>query len=365
MLSSRLFLGFITFASFGCSSSGDNGSALGSGEGAPPFSGEILPSETEPPGSEASPADLGVGGGGEGTSEGAPGEVVLMPETPVPGTANGSASAAPDAGQGVSVSPAPNASRPVTPSAGCGNQNPPQGAASLTIRGAQADYLVTLPNGYSPDSPLPLVFGFHGRNRTHVQFQTVDASGIQAELGSRAIMVYMKSQGGPGWNFDAEVPPSVEFFDALYPRMLETYCVDTSSVFAVGHSSGGYFSIILACRYGSLLRGIGSIAGARQETMCTDERVAGMFIHGATDTVVANAGGRLARDQLIARNGCQMSTTPGGVSPCVAYDGCAPGFPVQWCEHQEPEYFDNGVATNHGWPSFASRAVNQFFQSLP
>jgi polyhydroxybutyrate depolymerase len=364
MLLPRLFLGVIAFASVGCSSSENDGSALGSGEGPAPFSSETSSGQTEGPGSAGSSAEPGVGVAGSGSSEGAPGDAVLPIDAPVSDMANTPVSMAPDAGQGVSE-PLPGGPRPVTPSGGCGSQNPPRGAGSLTIRGIQADYFVTLPNGYSPDSPVPLVFGFHGRNRTHIQFQTVDASGIQTELGSRAIMVYMKSQGGPGWNFDAEVPPSIEFFDELYPLMLETYCVDTSSVFAVGHSSGGYFSIILACRYGSLLRGIGSIAGARQETTCTDQRVAGMFIHGATDTVVANAGGRLARDQLIARNGCQMSTTLGAVSPCVAYDGCAPGFPVQWCEHQEPEYFDNGVATNHGWPSFASRAVNQFFQSLP
>jgi poly(3-hydroxybutyrate) depolymerase len=136
-------------------------------------------------------------------------------------------------------------------------------------------------------------------------------------------------------------------------------------VYAVGHSSGGYFSIILACRYGELLRGIGSIAGALQEAECSGERVAGMFIHGVRDTVVANSGGRAARDQLIATNACQMSTVAGSVAPCVAYEGCAPGFPVQWCEHEEPTYLENNAPTNHGWPSFASRAVNEFFLSLP
>jgi polyhydroxybutyrate depolymerase len=229
----------------------------------------------------------------------------------------------------------------------------------------QADYVVTLPNNYSAETPTPLVFAFHGRNRTHVQLQTVDAANIQTELGSRYIMVYPKSQGGAGWNFATEVPPSIEFFDALYPRLLESYCVDTSRVFAVGHSSGGYFSIILACRYGSLLRGIGSVAGALQETMCSDGRVAGMFIHGANDTVVANAGGRAARDQLLVRNGCAQSMVPGSVAPCVAYDACAPGFPVQWCEHQEPTYLDQGTPTNHGWPSFASQAIRGFFDALP
>jgi poly(3-hydroxybutyrate) depolymerase len=255
--------------------------------------------------------------------------------------------------------------QPGAPTTGCGKANPARGAASLNIRGAQADYLVTLPPNYSPDTPTPVVFAFHGRNQTHIQLQTQDAANIETELGSRAIMVYMKSQGGPGWNFAEEVPPNVEFFDTLYPQVFDSYCVDTSKVYAVGHSSGGYFAIILACRYGDMFRGIGSVAGALQETACTGDRVAGMFIHGATDTVVANSGGRAARDLAISTNACQNTTVPGAVAPCVAYQGCAEGYPVEWCEHTEPTYLVNGMPTNHGWPSFASRAINQFFLSLP
>jgi len=253
----------------------------------------------------------------------------------------------------------------VTPSAGCGAGTMTQGAASMIIRGAQADYTVRLPPGYSPDTPTPLVFGFHGRDQTHVQLETEDAGDIQTELASRYIMVYPKSQGGGGWNADAEVPPSVEFFDALYAQMTANYCVNQSRVFAVGHSSGGYFSIILACRYGSLLRGIGTVAGALQEQMCTEEPVAGLFIHGPNDTVVSIAGGRDARDQLLQRNGCEQETAAGVEPLCVAYQGCAEGFPVQWCEHTEPTYSDRNGPTNHGWPSFASRAIRTFFEALP
>jgi polyhydroxybutyrate depolymerase len=272
----------------------------------------------------------------------------------------GSGGQPPSSAQGGTGGAEPTPSVP-TASAGCGRENPQIGAASLSIRGAQADYVVTLPSGYDARTPVPLIFAFHGRNRTHVQLQTVDASGIQTELGARAVMVYMKSQGGPGWNFPAEVPPSVEFFDTLYPRVLSSYCVDTARVFAVGHSSGAYFADILACRYGDRLRGVGDVAGALQETACSGEPVAGIFIHGVRDTVVPNAGGRAVRDQFIALNGCQTTAQPTSISPCVGYAGCQSGFPVQWCEHGEPTY-DN---TNHGWPSFASRAIAQFLFALP
>jgi len=267
----------------------------------------------------------------------------------------------------VQQEPVPPASAAFPPSAGCGKANPPQGAGALTIRGAQAQYVVTLPANYDPNTPVPLIFGFHGRGRTHVQFQTVDASNIQTELGSRAVMVYPKSQGGDGWNFAAEVPPSVEFFEALYPQTLNNYCIDTSRIFLVGHSSGAYFTEILACRFGERFRGIGAVAGNLQEMNCSDARFAALLVHGTMDSVVSFAGGMQARDYYEGRNGCDNSSVPGAVSPCIQYQDCDAGLPVQWCQHTEPTYTDanTGRPTNHGWPSFASRAISQFLFSLP
>jgi poly(3-hydroxybutyrate) depolymerase len=236
----------------------------------------------------------------------------------------------------------------------------------MTIRGNRADYLVTLPPNYSSTTPSPLIFGFHGRNRTYLEFEQVDASQIRTQLENRAVMVFPQSQGGPGWNFDAEVPPSVEFFEALYTQMLANYCVDTSHVFAIGHSSGAYFADILACRYGDRLRGIGDVSGALQGRSCVGN-VAALLVHGENDTVVPFSGGMAMRDFYVSRNGCSQMTTPGPVSPCVTYQGCQAGLPVAWCQHTEPTYTDTatGKPTNHGWPSFASQAISDFLFSLP
>jgi len=314
------------------------------------------------------------------SAEGTPAVSGLGPTTPPASAAAGETPAAtppaemtptpmtdPMQQEPVQQEPVPPASAAFPPSAGCGKANPPQGAGALTIRGAQAQYVVTLPANYDPNTPVPLIFGFHGRGRTHVQFQTVDASNIQTELGSRAVMVYPKTQGGDGWNFAAEVPPSVEFFEALYPQTLNNYCIDTSRIFLVGHSSGAYFTEILACRFGERFRGIGAVAGNLQEMNCSDARFAALLVHGTMDSVVSFAGGMQARDYYEGRNGCDNSSVPGAVSPCIQYQDCDAGLPVQWCQHTEPTYTDanTGRPTNHGWPSFASRAISQFLFSLP
>ncbi len=251
---------------------------------------------------------------------------------------------------------------PITPSAGCdrGDPEPPSGMASLMIRGLPASYLVTLPDGYDGDTPLPLIFGFHGRARTLLEFAQIDATNLDQELGSRAILVYPQAQGGEGWTQPEELPPSIEFFEALYQMMTANYCVDTSHLFAVGHSSGGFFSHILACRYGDRLRGIGVVAGTLPENDCTGY-VAALMIHGVRDSVVETSRGEAARDFLLTRNGCTPDTEPGPDSHCLTYQGCERGLPVAWCEHDEPTYDD----TNHGWPSFASHTIAKFLFSLP
>lgn len=250
--------------------------------------------------------------------------------------------------------------------AGCSVANSPTGSLNLTSidpDGGLANYIVTLPNGYGGKKAFPLVFGFHGRNRTNEQFVDVDALDIKTEITPFAVMVYPQSQGGPGWEMAPELPLNIPFFEALWRTMFANYCIDAARVFVIGHSSGAMFSNILACRYGDRLRGVGAVAGEQLETACVGN-VAAMIVHGGADPIVPTEAGIATRDFEIQRNGCQTTSTPGQVAPCVAYDGCLPGLPVEWCEHTEPTYTmtDGG---GHGYPTFASKAFWGFFSPLP
>jgi polyhydroxybutyrate depolymerase len=250
---------------------------------------------------------------------------------------------------------------PSLPSAGCQSENPEpaQGLASLILNDTPADYLLSLPDGYDGSQPVPLIFGFHGRARTYLEFAREDATEIE-RLAARAVMLYPQSQGGEGWTHEAELAPNLAFFDELYALVAANHCVDLARVFAIGHSSGGFFSHVLACRHGDLLRGIGVVAGAREESDCNGY-VAALLIHGQRDSVVEFERGEAARDAYLARNGCSQASWSAAVEPCRAYTACEAGLPVVWCTHDEPTYED----TNHGWPSFASRALEDFLFSLP
>ena len=246
-------------------------------------------------------------------------------------------------------------------SQGCrkGETSPETGELTLTLEGEEAPYLVTLPDEYDGATPMPMVFTFHGANRTHKEMYNVDAAKIKSTLGKENIMVYPKSQGGSAWTGGSQLDINTQFFEKLYDRMREDYCVDDAKVFAVGLSSGGGFTNVLACRYGDILRAVGPVSSFMMETECKGE-VAAMVIHGERDSVVAPENGEETRDFYLSRSGCGDKTVDFDIEPCVIYEGCADETPVGWCQHGEPTYED----TNHGWPSFASEALAEFFKAL-
>ena len=107
------------------------------------------------------------------------------------------------------------------------------------------------------------------------------------------------------------------------------------------------------------LRGIGAVGGFLRERDCQGQ-VAAMIIHGVRDAVVSPLSGEASRDLYLVRNGCDDVAEPSNIEPCLRYQGCQEGMPVEWCPHDEPTYED----TNHGWPSFASEALADFFKGL-
>lgn len=285
----------------------------------------------------------------QGAAPGAPRSAELAP-TSAPEEARREPLAASLAPQGRPVPP--------SPSGGCGR--PPRSGGALTIRAGslEAPYLLTLPEGYDGSAPVPLVFAFHGRTRSHQSMFESDAGQLALELGGRYAVAYVKSVG-PGYDQPKEQRDNLQIFDALYAQLLGSHCIDTEQVFALGHSSGGVFSELLACERAPLLRGIAAVAGAMVWPECAG-RSAALLVHGERDSVVSVSRGRAARDRLLIANGCSEQSAPVGAAGCVRYAGCASHLPVEWCEHAEPTYQD----TNHGWPSFASAEIARFFGAL-
>ncbi|HTV20471.1 MAG TPA: hypothetical protein VMG12_17425 [Polyangiaceae bacterium] len=258
---------------------------------------------------------------------------------------------------------------PPTPSAGAS-----AGCGSTTIPGADDVENVKLfpPPGYDGTRPTPLVFGFHGAGRTNVQQRMDDSRTVGSDLENNYIVAYMKSAGN-AWDLNTDYPR----FEAALERIEAITCVDTSALFAFGHSSGAQFIVQMLGNQNTRETRFAAVAPVSSSDYGNPawSPVPTLLIHGLNDTQrPGDNNGAQDISQYAESNQCSGGTTPlnvpscnslaGGVAVnagCVQYNGCA--APTLFCNHNDPNYLDNGNPTNHGWPCFANSQIFQFFES--
>jgi polyhydroxybutyrate depolymerase len=249
--------------------------------------------------------------------------------------------------------PTPSSSPPPAGSTGCGQPQPAgRFTRSLTVGRQQRSYVIEVPAGLDPHTPVPVLMAFHGGNWMAADF--ADSTG----LTSTEAALYVYPQGRPfadawaGWNVDpagADFP----FVEAVLGDLNARHCVDMARVLAAGRSNGGFFANSLLCNRPNLFKAAASVAGGGPEHDCTQPS-AFMGVHGTADTAVPISTGRFSRDYWLAANqhnrAAPVRTDP---PPCVTYPGTI-NHPVVWCEH------DGG----HGWPAWTGPAVRSWFLGL-
>jgi polyhydroxybutyrate depolymerase len=315
------------------------------GPAATPAAPPAAPAASESPGTPPLQASPPANGNAGATQPGA--------DAGVPGAAPGDSP--PEATPPEATPPASG----VVPSAGCGRGGRPAGGA-VTVDG---DHIYTFPASYDGQTPMPLIFAFHANANPIDQIRTLtNGSALQQSF----VMAFPKSVGA-GWVLGTDAPR----LDRWYDELLANYCIDTSRVFATGHSSGAQFIVQLLCQGEDRFRAIAPVASSMY---CQSwNPIDTLLIHGANDMERANtnqdANGRKDLGPYLASNGCDMTTTPyatpgctsGNVSVdpgCVSYSGC--DKTMIWCSHNDPSYSN----TNHGWPCFANQAMMDFFSGI-
>jgi polyhydroxybutyrate depolymerase len=236
--------------------------------------------------------------------------------------------------------------------AGCGATGAATGLRDVTttVAGVERHYLLFVPDGYVASTPTRLIFVFHGLGGDGALIRSY--FGFEDEADGQALFVYpdgLLVEGGTGWSA-SDLP----FFDAILGEVSAAYCIDPARVFATGHSYGGYMSNLVGCQRGDVVRGIAPVSGGLLTNAC-DDPVAAWIAHGDADTTVSQAQGIAARDRWIGLNDCATASTPTEPAPCVAYDGCADGYPVTWCS------FAGG---HYPLPSYTGQAIWDFFADL-
>lgn len=328
------------------------GAPSGSPGAMPPANANNPPTTSPTPGNEQPPVTGGIDTTGAtptgmvGGTSGTPGTPPTDPVAP--------------------STPQPSPGTPVAGgSAGCGS-------AATPAMDAVANNLLFFPPGYDGSTPTPLAFAFHGAGRTNVDQRTVDSRTVGSDLENNYIVAYMKSAGN-AWDLNTDYPR----FEAALQQIEAIACVDTANLFAFGHSSGAQFIVQMLGNPSTRETRFAAVAPVASSDYGNPawSPVPTLLIHGLNDTSrPGDNDGAQDISQYAESNQCSGGTTPlsvpscaslaGGVAVnagCVQYSGCA--APTLFCNHDDPNYLDNGNPTNHGWPCFANSQIFQFFES--
>lgn len=274
-------------------------------------------------------------------------------------------------------------------SPGCGEAplHPAGGVQVMIDAGPAGDgvrgFFLSLPADYDRDRPHRLILGYPGTDWVGEQIQSY----LALEDGARGdeIFVYPDPlwRDFPGWGVlggwvlgpnaaPADGDQDLVFTGAILDYMAANYCVDTSRVFATGHSWGGDMAMVVSCFLGDRFRASVPIAANRPYWFEPD---GGGTVRCAGETAVwtmFGAGddhfdwqdypgqfGDECRDFWLAESGCAgvdqaVDLGIGAAMECVEYVGCS--RPTRYCLYD--------AAFGHQRPDYFPGAAMQFFRSF-
>jgi poly(3-hydroxybutyrate) depolymerase len=310
-----------------------------------------------------------VGGGGTPTAGSGGGSAGSVSSSGSGGGSQGGVSGAGQSGGGGSGG---GNTKVATPSAGCAKASGRPQGGSVTESGA---HYLTFPESYDGTKPFPVLVGFHGCGDVNRGTDLESTEWIRLTKDSafeteyvRAVPISAATDGC--WNYGNDITR----VKAMYDDLLANYCVDTSRVFATGHSSGAQFIVQILVNSHAAdaqhlnFKGVAPVAASEYGALKGPIPV--MYIQGKMDTQRNNGDGHETVAEFRTANSCQDASMPysqvagcqsgnTAVNPgCIAYSGC--NVPTIWCSHDDPAYNN----TMHGVPCFGVKAMYDFFESL-
>ena len=247
------------------------------------------------------------------------------------------------------------------PSAGCAKMTPRPSGGKVTVAN---DHIYDFPASYDGIKPFPLLMGFHAAGNPIDQIEGLTNN---TDFATNYVRAFPKSAGNE-WVYNTDLTPKVY---KAYDDLMANYCIDTSRVFATGHSSGAQMITQILTHSDAAahmkFKAVAPVASSNYGAIVVPIPV--MYIQGKMDTVRMSDGADVVARFRTANMcmttsmpysqvaGCSSSGTT--VNPgCIIYDGCS--VPTIWCSHNDPQY----SGTSHGVPCFGMKAAYDFFGSL-
>ncbi|OUV71595.1 MAG: hypothetical protein CBC83_07705 [Flavobacteriales bacterium TMED123] len=135
--------------------------------------------------------------------------------------------------------------------------------------GNNREYIIYIPQSYSPSISSPILFAFHGGDGYAIDFMNNEADFRSISDTASFILVYPQALedpndgGSTNWlHKDPTDHKDIFFIETLIDTIAYDYNVNMNRVYAIGYSLGGMFCYELACQLNSRITSVASVAGA-------------------------------------------------------------------------------------------------------
>lgn len=173
------------------------------------------------------------------------------------------------------------------------------------------EYIVYIPAIYDGNTPVPIMFNFHGFTMSANDQMTWGGDMRPVADTAGFILIYPQGTlfwGSSHWNVGSWTAGStaddIGFTEAMIDTLSANYNIDLDKVYSCGYSNGGYFSFELACQLSNRIAAIGAVGGTMSTetyTSCNPSHPTPVVtIHGTEDGTVSYLGGSPFNSESLA-----------------------------------------------------------------
>jgi polyhydroxybutyrate depolymerase len=246
----------------------------------------------------------------------------------------------------------------------------------ITVEGMQQRaYFLHIPASYQPGQPVPLLLAFHGRTSNGGE---VLQSSQFVSWGSQMNFIVASVNAATyenitSWNAGTCCAPATDALEndvlltsAIIEAVKKNYDIDSSRVWAAGHSNGGMMAYRLACDLSDKITAIAVVVGSLVDTSCNPaNQVSLLHIHGDLDPLVpVQGGGKLDTPNIYysvldyaKANSCNASSSANFTSEEQQF--------IWNCPNSSQVQLVNYLANSHEWADGYSKDILRFLFAHP
>ncbi|MEL6864215.1 MAG: PKD domain-containing protein [Bacteroidota bacterium] len=161
--------------------------------------------------------------------------------------------------------------------------------------GLEREYLLYIPDTYTGQEAVPIVFSLHGAIGTKEKQFELSQFDLIADQENFILVTPQATVPNmvTFWNntSDPDKADDVGFINTLIDEMISRYNVDAARIYAAGSSNGGYMCLQLACELSDKIAAVAAVKGVMNDTQLANcnpsNPIPILQLHGTEDNNVS------------------------------------------------------------------------------